>query len=72
MFNLSSTFISYNKERYKKEIKTPNKSHKIPVLHHFQTEKEQFTYLIEQLKAKDDLNEVAILYRQNVSAIAFN
>lgn len=68
--NLSSTFISHNKERYKKEIKTPNKPHTIPVLHHFQTEKEQFTYLIEQLKAKDDLNEVAILYRQNVSAIA--
>ena len=42
----------------------------MPVLHHFQTEKEQFTYLMEQLKATDDLNEVAILYRQNVSVIS--
>lgn len=66
---LSSTFISHNKDRYQKEIKTPNPSHVIPTLHHFQTEKEQMTYLIEQLKTKENLNEVAILYRQNVSAI---
>ena len=67
---MSSTFISHNHDRYPKEIKTPNPPSSVPVLHHFQTEKEQFTYLIEQLKAIDDLNEVAILYRQNVSAIS--
>ena len=67
---MSSTFISHNHDRYPKEIKTPNPPSSVPVLHHFQTEKEQFTYLMEQLKAIDDLNEVAILYRQNVSAIS--
>lgn len=67
---MSSTFISHNHDRYPKEIKTPNPPSSVPVLHHFQTEKEQFTYLIEQLKAIDDLNEIAILYRQNVSAIS--
>ena len=67
---MSSTFISHNHDRYPKEIKTPNPPSSVPVLHHFQTEKEQFTYLMEQLKATDDLNEVAILYRQNVSAIS--
>ena len=67
---MSSTFISHNHDRYPKEIKTPNPPSSVPVLHHFQTEKEQCTYLIEQLKAIDDLNEVAILYRQNVSAIS--
>lgn len=67
---MSSTFISHIHDRYPKEIKTPNPPSSVPVLHHFQTEKEQFTYLIEQLKAIDDLNEVAILYRQNVSAIS--
>lgn len=67
---MSSTFISHNHDRYPKEIKTPNPPSSVPVLHHFQTEKEQFTYLIEQLKATDDLNAVAILYRQNVSAIS--
>ena len=67
---MSSNFISHNHDRYPKEIKTPNPPSSVPVLHHFQTEKEQFTYLMEQLKAIDDLNEVAILYRQNVSAIS--
>lgn len=67
---MSSTFISHNHDRYPKEIKTPNPPSSVPILHHFQTEKEQFTYLMEQLKATDDLNEVAILYRQNVSAIS--
>ena len=67
---MSATFISHNHDRYPKEIKTPNPPSSVPVLHHFQTEKEQFTYLMEQLKAIDDLNEVAILYRQNVSAIS--
>ena len=67
---MSSTFISHNHDRYPKEIKTPNPPSSVPVLHHFQTEKEQFTYLMEQLKATDDLNEVAILYRQNVSVIS--
>ena len=67
---MSSTFISHIHDRYPKEIKTPNPPSSVPVLHHFQTEKEQFTYLMEQLKAIDDLNEVAILYRQNVSAIS--
>ena len=67
---MSSTFISHNHDRYPKEIKTPTPPSSVPVLHHFQTEKEQFTYLMEQLKATDDLNEVAILYRQNVSVIS--
>ena len=50
---MSSTFISHNHDRYPKEIKTPNPPSSVPVLHHFQTEKEQFTYLMEQLKAID-------------------
>ena len=68
--NLSSAFIEQNHHRYKKEIKTPNPPQIAPQLHHFQTEKEQFTYLIDQLKTIENLDEVAILYRQNVSAIS--
>lgn len=68
--NLSSAFIERNQHRYKKEIKTPNPPQIAPQLHHFQTEKEQFTYLIDQLKTIENLDEVAILYRQNVSAIS--
>lgn len=68
--NLSSAFIEQNQHRYKKEIKTPNPPQIAPQLHHFQTEKEQFTYLIDQLKTIENLDEVAILYRQNVSAIS--
>ncbi|MDE5978129.1 MAG: ATP-dependent helicase [Turicibacter sp.] len=67
---MSSTFINSNQQRYKKEIKTPNPPATAPILHHFQTENEQFTYLIEQLKSTANLDDVAILYRQNVSAIS--
>ena len=66
---LSSTFIKQNKHRYKKEIQTPNPPKLEPTLHHFQTEKEQLAYLINELKTIENLDEVAILYRQNVSAI---
>lgn len=68
--DLSSRFISSNTERYPKEIKTPNPKGPLPILHHFQNEREQFDYLIEQLKQINNLNQVAILYRQNVSAIS--
>lgn len=67
---LSSAFIKKNQQRYQKEIKTPNPPRLAPQLHHFQTEKEQLTYVIDELKQIENLDEVAILYRQNVSAIS--
>lgn len=68
--DLSSAFIRSNQTRYQKEIKTPNPKQSLPTLHHFQNEREQFDYLIHELKQLDHLQEVAILYRQNVSAIS--
>lgn len=65
----SSTFIQHNKNRYKKRIQTQNEAGALPTLHHFQTETEQLNTLIDALKKEENLNEVAILYRQNVSAI---
>lgn len=65
----SSQFIQHNKSRYKKTIQTQNETGMSPTLHHFQTEQEQLSFLITTLKQAEDLNDVAILYRQNVSAL---
>lgn len=65
----SSEFIKANTKRYAKEITTHNPCGITPRLHHFQKESEQLTYLVEQIKLKEDRDDIAILYRQNVSAI---
>lgn len=65
----SSKFIEHNQKRYKKSIHTQNKIGNEPLLHHFQTEQEQLMFLVDFLKQEEDLNNVAILYRQNVSAL---
>ena len=65
----SAEFIKANTKRYKKHIHTHNEKGSKPILHHFQTEGEQLSYLMDHLKQAKNLNDIAILYRQNVSAI---
>ena len=65
----SSTFIKNNKVRYDKDIHTSNPTFECPKFHHFNTDNEQFEYLVQRLKEIDDKKSIAILYRQNISAI---
>lgn len=69
LVSTSSSFIQHNKKRYQKTIQTQNDLGSSPILQHFQTEPESLSFLIETLKQEKHLNEVAILYRQNVSAL---
>lgn len=65
----SAEFIKANTKRYAKNIITHNAEGLTPRLQHFQTESEQLSYLVEQIKKRDSIQDIAILYRQNVSAI---
>ncbi len=66
----SAAFIARNKERYKKEISTPNDALQDINFHCFSSESKQLDYLINVCAQSPNLNEVAILYRQNVSALS--
>ncbi|SOC15824.1 DNA helicase-2/ATP-dependent DNA helicase PcrA [Ureibacillus xyleni] len=66
---VANTFIKQNKKRYNKNMFTENPSHeriKIKSLKDYQV---QATYLINQISTIDNLQDVAILYRNNSSSI---
>ncbi len=66
----SANFIAKNKQRYQKEITTQNPPSEDIVFHSFESEKKQLDYLVSVCQKAPQLDEVAILYRQNVSALS--
>ncbi|HAX73001.1 MAG TPA: hypothetical protein DCY20_05705 [Firmicutes bacterium] len=66
----SATFITQNKDRYEKNILTHNPPHSPIACLELKSEKEQLDYLVSELQGMEDYSSVAILYRQNVSAIS--
>ncbi|SDK39558.1 ATP-dependent helicase [Natronincola ferrireducens] len=71
IINLSNRVISLNKQRYKKNIFT-KKDKGLPVfIEEFNNEKTQIETIIQEIKAKSPSNEVAILFRNNFSALPF-
>lgn len=71
IIKLSNRVISLNEQRYKKNIFT-QKDKGLPVfIEEFNNEKTQIKTILEEIKQKRQLNEVAILFRNNFSAIPF-
>jgi len=66
----SSQFIGKNKTRYKKEIFTLNPTCEAPNFYHFKNDTEQANYLIEKIQKLAITQNIAILYRQNISAVS--
>jgi len=66
---VSNVFISGNKQRYKKMMFTENPSDKAIRIHSFEYGYQQLTYIIKELKNKKQIDQTAILYRNNSSAI---
>lgn len=66
---ITNQFIKANKKRYEKDMFTHNAKNKPIQISKFKTEQEQWDYLVQQLARTDDLSSVAIIYRNNASAI---
>ena len=66
---VSNVFISGNQQRYKKAMYTENPSDKAIKIHSFEYGYQQLTYIIKELKNKKRIDQTAILYRNNSSAI---
>lgn len=66
----ANSFIKRNKVRYEKDMTTTNSSLKKPEIQIYFDYDEQIRELVKDLKAAKNKNEVAVLYRNNESAIA--
>jgi DNA helicase II / ATP-dependent DNA helicase PcrA len=69
---ITSNFIKTNRERYDKDHQTENETSCDPFILQVNNEQEQLKLIIDTLKAHlngDKLEEVAILYRNNLSSI---
>lgn len=65
---MSSAFIQENKNRHQKKIVTSNSAKSLPSFCFFQREADQFEHLAKILQEPSS-KSIAVLYRQNVSAI---
>jgi len=66
----ANNFIKQNKERYEKEMFTENEAGNEVVFKQVTDRNEQYAYLASVLKMQDNLSECAVLFRNNISAIA--
>ncbi|HOQ36424.1 MAG TPA: UvrD-helicase domain-containing protein [Acetivibrio sp.] len=66
----ANNFIKQNKERYEKEMFTENETGDETVFKHVKDRNEQYAYLASVLKEQDNLSECAVLFRNNISAVA--
>lgn len=66
--SISNKFIKTNKNRYNKNILTDNEYFEPIKIIKLKSKKDQYRYLIEEMKNKD-LSNTAILYRNNISSI---
>ncbi|SFJ76456.1 DNA helicase-2 / ATP-dependent DNA helicase PcrA [Halobacillus dabanensis] len=65
----SNQFIKRNKNRYEKEMFTDNASHKPVELKSLSNYEEQLQYVCEEINKSAPGEEVAVLYRNNSSAV---
>lgn len=67
--DISNKLIKNNEERYPKDMFTVNDS-KTPIrIVKLSRDKDQTDYLIKAIKKEDNLSDIAILYRNNISSI---
>ncbi|SHJ06077.1 ATP-dependent helicase [Desulfosporosinus lacus] len=62
-------FIRSNKLRFDKEMFTKNPAGDILRIEHFTGIREQYQFLVHELRSKKDLSKIGVLYRNNLSAI---
>ncbi|MDO0825249.1 ATP-dependent helicase [Desulfosporosinus nitroreducens] len=62
-------FIRSNKLRFDKEMFTKNPAGDILRIEHFTGIREQYQFLIQELRSQKDLSKIGVLYRNNLSAI---
>jgi DNA helicase II / ATP-dependent DNA helicase PcrA len=69
LVNLANSLIEKNKDRYRKKSFTKNPSNPGITKRVYRDEKDQLQGILQELKAEENLGDVAILFRNNVSAI---
>ncbi len=62
-------FIRSNKLRFDKEMFTKNPAGDILRIEHFTGIREQYQFLVHELRSQKDLSKIGVLYRNNLSAI---
>ena len=67
----AATFITRNKDRYAKAMRTDNGSSGPILIKQFDDQKRQLDYITYELLDEQDLKEVAILFRNNASSTLF-
>lgn len=67
----AAKFITRNKDRYIKDMRTDNGSVGPILIKQFDDQKRQLDYITYELLAEQDLKEVAILFRNNASSTLF-
>lgn len=67
----AAKFITRNKQRYAKEMRTANDTGGPIHIQQFEDQKRQLEYITYELLNEQDLNEVAILFRNNASSTMF-
>ena len=70
LVDLANTLIAQNKDRYQKESFTQKPSDPGITKKVYRDEKDQLQGLLQRLKEEETLQSVAVLFRNNVSAIA--
>src|SRR5690606_32744826 len=64
-------FITRNKQRYKKEMRTDNAEAGPIIMKQFEDPKRQLEYVTYELLDEQNLDEVAILFRNNASSTMY-
>lgn len=68
--SVCNSFISQNKKRYKKNLFTQNEVLNPVVITKLKHQEDQYQFILDDIKESQNLDEVAILFRNNLSAIS--
>lgn len=68
--SVCNKFIKQNKERYAKSIFTQNESKDPVVITKLKNQRDQYGYIVDDIKKDSDMSSIAILFRNNLSAIS--
>ncbi|AFS77703.1 ATP-dependent DNA helicase, UvrD/REP family [Gottschalkia acidurici 9a] len=68
--SVCNSFIKQNKSRYDKSLFTNNQSIEPVTITKLKNQEDQYDYIIDSIKEDMDLSNIAILFRNNLSAIS--
>lgn len=67
--DVADQFIKRNKKRYDKKMFTDNGHGRKPIIHNMRRYTLQLNYVVEEIERAEDSGDIAVLYRNNTSAI---